>query len=118
MGNTIHPIPKTMENIKSFIQECKQCWRQDIWLKILTLTSVGLVIASFIVPPLGIIDGSVLAAVGELTGIGALLEFSKAINKNINARVKVRELELEINRKRKDGMEMVHDEGNDEIADC
>lgn len=107
-----------METVKPFIQECKQCWRQDLWLKILTLTSVGLVIASFIVPPLGIIDGSVLAAVGELTGIGALWEFSKAINKNINARVKVRELELEINRHKRNGMEMVHDEGNDEIADC
>lgn len=104
-----------------FIEECDRCWRQDLWLKILTLTSVGLVIASFIVPPMGIIDGSVLAAVGELTGIGALWEFSKAINRNINARVKVRQLELEINKThthRGNGMEMVHDEGNDEISDC
>lgn len=106
-----------MKKEHPFIKECKECWKQDIWLKILTVTSVVLVIASFIVPPLGIIDGSALAAVGELTGIGAMWEFSKAINKNINARVKVRELELEINRHKRYGMEMVHDEGNDEIAD-
>lgn len=84
-----------------FLDECKQCWKEDIWLKVLTFTSVGLVIASFIVPPLGIIDGSVLAAVGELTGIGALWEFSKAMKKNINAKVKIKEIELEINRERR-----------------
>lgn len=80
----------------------KECWKQDLWLKILTLSSVGLIIASFIVPPLGIIDGSVLAAVGELTGLGALWEFAKAMKNNINAKVKIKEIELEINRNEKD----------------
>lgn len=59
-----------------------------------------MVISSFIVPPLGIIDSSILMAVGELTGLGALWEFAKAINKNINAKVKIKELELEINKKK------------------
>lgn len=80
-----------------FIDDCKQCWKADIWLKILTLVSIGLVIGSFIVPPLGIIDGSVLAAVGELTGIGALWEFSKAMSKNTSAKVRIKEIELELN---------------------
>lgn len=80
-----------------FIEDCKKCWRADIWLKILTLASIGLVVSSFIVPPLGIIDGSVLAAVGELTGIGALWEFSKAMNRNTHAKVRIKEIELELN---------------------
>ena len=88
-----------MKKEHTFIKECKECWKQDIWLKILTITSVGLVISSFIVPPLGIIDGSVLAAVGELTGLGALWEFTKAMNKNIDAKVKIKEIELELNNK-------------------
>ena len=58
-----------------------------------------MIISSFIVPPLGIIDGSVLAAVGELTGLGALWEFTKAMNKNIDAKVKIKEIELELNNK-------------------
>lgn len=88
-----------MKKEHQFIKECKECWKQDIWLKILTITSVALVISSFIVPPLGIIDGSVLAAVGELTGLGALWEFTKAMNKNIDAKVKIKEIELELNNK-------------------
>lgn len=88
-----------MKKEHTFIKECKECWKQDIWLKILTITSVGLVISSFILPPLGIIDGSVLAAVGELTGLGALWEFTKAMNKNIDAKVKIKEIELELNNK-------------------
>ena len=74
----------------------KECWRQDIWLKILTFTSIGLVISSFIVPPTGIIDPSVLAATGELAGFGAIWEFNKAMDKNIDAKVKIKELELEV----------------------
>ena len=88
-----------MKKEHTFIKECKECWKEDIWLKILTITSVCLIISSFIVPPLGIIDGSVLAAVGELTGLGALWEFTKAMNKNIDAKVKIKEIELELNNK-------------------
>lgn len=91
-----------MKKEYTFIKECKECWKEDIWLKILTITSVGLIISSFIVPPLGIIDGSVLAAVGELTGIGALWQFTKAMNRNIDAKVKIKEIELELNNNKED----------------
>lgn len=41
---------------------------------ILTIVGCGLLIAGFIVPPLGIIDGSVLIAFGETsTFVGAIL---------------------------------------------
>lgn len=85
-----------MKKEHTFIKECKECWKEDIWLKILTITSVALIISSFIVPPIGIIDGSVLAAVGELTGLGALWEFTKAMKKNIDAKLKIKEIELEL----------------------
>lgn len=88
-----------MKKEHPFIEECKECWREDLWLKILTITSILLIVGSFIVPPLGIIDGSVLAAVGELTGIGALWEFTKAMKRNVNAKVRIKEIELELNGK-------------------
>lgn len=91
-----------MKKEYTFIKECKECWKEDIWLKILTITSVCLIISSFIVPPLGIVDGSVLAAVGELTGIGALWQFTKAMNRNIDAKVKIKEIELELNNNKED----------------
>ncbi|MBP5784201.1 MAG: hypothetical protein J6W16_01280 [Methanobrevibacter sp.] len=80
-----------------------KCWKEDFWLKILTLSSTALIIASFIVPPTGIIDPSVMAGSGELLAWGALWQFTKALNKNINAKVKVKELELEINRAKRNG---------------
>ena len=50
-------------------------------------TSVGLIIASFITPPLWIIDGSVLAAVGELFAFGALGEVAAAIERGHSASI-------------------------------
>lgn len=51
-----------------------------------TLTvSVGLVVAGFLVPPMGVIDGSVLTAVGELFAFAALsqLPYVVAHGKNL-----------------------------------
>jgi hypothetical protein len=76
-----------------------ECWKEDIWLKLLTLTSILLIVIAFFIPHMAVVDGSILAAVGELTGIGALWQFTKAINKNIDAKVKIKEIELELNNK-------------------
>lgn len=84
-----------------FREECKECWKNDIWLQILTFASICLITASFIVPPLGIIESSVLAATGELAAFAAIWEFNKALNKNLDAKVKIKELEVEINRNEK-----------------
>lgn len=76
-----------------------ECWKEDLWLKILTITSILLIVGAFFVPPMAIIDGSVLAAVGELAGFGALWELKHAIDKNMDAKVKIKEIELELNHK-------------------
>jgi hypothetical protein len=74
----------------------KDVLRYDVWLKILTITSMGLIIAGFCVPPMGIIDGSVLIGTGELAGFAALFETGHAINKGLDARVKIKDIELQI----------------------
>ena len=46
------------------------------WLvKVGFLTSLALIIASFIIPPAGIIDASVIAGVGEIEGFATLIAF-------------------------------------------
>lgn len=40
---------------------------------ILMAVSVGLIIIAFFIPPMSVIDGSVLTACGELAGWGALM---------------------------------------------
>lgn len=85
-----------------------QCWQNDIWLKILTITTILLIVGAFFVPPMAIIDSSVLAAVGELAGFGALWELNEAIDKRLNAKIKIKQIELEIGRNKSDaGIEVV-----------
>lgn len=43
-----------------------------LWWRYLLLFNVILVVVSFLLPPLGVIDGSVLTAVGELSGFALL----------------------------------------------
>jgi hypothetical protein len=56
----------------------------------------GLVIAGFCVPPMGNIDGSVLTAVGEMFAFPTLWTVWHAIDKGIDARVKLGKTELTV----------------------
>lgn len=59
----------------------------NLWFLIFSITAVGLLVASFIVPPTGVIDPSVLAATGELFAFAALGAVLKAIDKGVDAKV-------------------------------
>lgn len=84
------------------MSKLKYIWHHDIWLRVLTITSILLILGAFFVPPMAIIDSSVLAAVGELAGFGTIWEFNKAMNKNIDAKVKIKEIELELIKNKKE----------------
>ena len=51
------------------------------------IASVGLIITSVLTPPAWIIDGSVLAAVGELFGFAALGEVAAAVERGHSASI-------------------------------
>lgn len=51
-----------MKKINNYLKEIGL----GMWFKVALVTSILLIIAGFIVPPTGVIDGSVLIAVGEL----------------------------------------------------
>ena len=53
----------------------------------ITAAAVALLIASFVVPPTGVIDSSVLAAAGELFAFASLTIILIAIDKGIDAKV-------------------------------
>ena len=74
----------------------KETWESNIWLRILSISSIILIIASFFVPPLGVIDGSILAAVGELEALGVLWIVLRAIEKGTAASFKKGDVEVDI----------------------
>ena len=51
------------------------------------IISIGLIIGSFFVPPMGVIDGTVLAGVGELFGFATLATVIEAIKKGSDVSV-------------------------------
>ena len=77
----------------------KNTWRNNLWLKILTISSIILIFTGLLCPPLGIVDNSVIVSVGELAGFGALFQVTKAIDVGYDTKVKIKQIELEINNK-------------------
>lgn len=51
------------------------------------IISIGLIIGSFFCPPLGSVDGSILASVGELFGFATLATVIEAIKKGSDVSV-------------------------------
>ena len=61
------------------------------------IISIGLTIGSFFVPPMGVIDGSVLAAVGELFAFATLATVIEAIRKGSDVTVQHNNPSLTVN---------------------
>lgn len=65
----------------------KDCVLHNGWFLFFSFVAVGLIITSFFVPPMGLIDGSVLAATGEIFAFAALGTVIRAIDKGVDAQV-------------------------------
>lgn len=74
-----------------------RCTKAKYMAGALTLVSVGLIVGSFFVPPKGVIDGSVLAGVGELFGFAALFAGWEAVDRGIDAKVTHGQTTIELN---------------------
>lgn len=91
-----------MKNIKAdnmdsqLHKDLRKCVVDNICFVVLTFISVGMLIASFLVPPTGVIDGSVLAAVGEIFAFAALGSVVKAIENGMSAKIEHKGTKLEI----------------------
>ena len=61
---------------------------QDVGFHILTTISIFLIVTSFFIPPMGIIDPSIFVAVGELFAFAGLWELHVAIRKGMDAKIR------------------------------
>lgn len=77
-------------------KEFKKCVVDNWCFAILSFISVAMLIASFLCPPMGVIDGSVLTAVGEIFAFTALGTVYKAIVSGMDAKFKRNGTEIEI----------------------
>lgn len=76
---------------------------RSFWLSRLTFVicffvSVGLIVGGFFVPPMGVIDGSVLTAVGELLLFPTLLYGFRAVEMGLKVKFQKGDASLEIHK--------------------
>lgn len=79
------------------------------------ITSVGLIIASFFIPPLAVVDGSVLAAVGELFGFAALGEVAAAVERGHTASISHGNTTIEIKKEDDENEDRPQEEAEPEL---
>jgi hypothetical protein len=65
--------------------------------------SVGLIVGGFFVPPMGIIDGSCLTAVGELLLFPTLLYAFRAVELGLKVKFQKGETSIEITKNQQNG---------------
>lgn len=63
---------------------------------VLAIVAITLIIAGFLVPPLGVIDGSVLTAVGEIIFLVTIFFIWDCVTKGKIAKIKKGDLEASI----------------------
>lgn len=81
-------------------ERIKTTWVNNLWTRIAFIIGGILIIISFFMPPQGIIDGSVITSVGELMISSAVIQFYDSLNKNTKANLRIRDLELQLEKER------------------
>ena len=85
------------------VKECiMNCVLHNGWFIFFSLVAIILIIASWFVPPMAVIDSSVLAAVGEIFAFAALGTVIKAIDKGVDAKIQHKDTSLTIGDLNKD----------------
>lgn len=64
---------------------------------VLAAISAAMLFGAALTPPMWIIDGSVLAAVGELFAFASLFKAGEAIDRGLDAKIKHGQTEIELN---------------------
>ena len=81
-----------MNSAVNYILKCKYL----IIAIVLAIVAITLIIAGFLVPPLGVIDGSVLTAVGEIIFLVTIFFVWDCVTRGMIAEIKKGEIEASI----------------------
>ena len=92
-----------MCNLKSKDKTESQCCFCRLVTAICFFISVALLIAGFLLPPMGVIDGSVLTAVGELLLFPVVIYGFRAIELGLEVKIQKGDTSVEIHKDDGDG---------------
>ena len=87
---------------KEKTDDTRTYWLSRMTFLVCFFVSVGLIIGGFFVPPMGVIDGSVLTAIGELLLFPTLLYAFRALELGLKVKFQKGETSIEIS-KHKEG---------------
>lgn len=90
-----------MCNIKDIknVSKAERCCICRMVFAVCFVLSASLIVAGFLVPPMGVIDGSVLTAVGELIAFPTLLYGFRAVELGLEVKFQKGDTSLEIHNK-------------------
>lgn len=87
---TLHVM---MNKIKTYFINGKTSWKIIFWICL--VVSIILLVASFILPPMGFIDSSVLEAVAALLGFPTIYSVLEVIESGREFSFKYKEIEMQ-----------------------
>lgn len=59
----------------------------DVWFHIFSITAIALIVISFFIPPVAVIDSSIFVATGEIFAFAALNEVRRAIDRGYDTTI-------------------------------
>lgn len=92
-----------LDNITTKSDGTRTFWLSRLTFSICFFVSVGLIIGGFFVPPMGVIDGSVLTAVGELLLFPTLLYGFRAVELGMRVKFQKGETSVSIDKGGEEG---------------
>jgi hypothetical protein len=87
-----------MCNLKSENKKEQQCCYCRVVTAVCFIISVALLIVGFLLPPMGVIDGSVLTAVGELLLFPVIIYGFRAIELGLEVKIQKGDVAVEIHK--------------------
>lgn len=85
------------------VKDCiENCFKSNMYFHFFSIVAVVLLVTSFFIPPISLIDSSVFIAVSELFAFAALGTVIKAIDKGVDAKVQHNNTSLTIGDLNKD----------------
>lgn len=88
--------------MEKITKEERKSLRNRIEFWICLITSIGLLVGGFFVPPTGVIDGSVLQGVGLLLGFATLAQLPVVLSSAKSAKITHGDTSIEVTNKKKE----------------